>query len=176
MDSLRTDRLILRPARTDDANELHAIFGQPEAMRYWSTLPHTSLQQTVAWLDSMIAIPAAEGEDFIVEYGGRVIGKAGFYRFPEIGFILSSDYWGKGLASEALAAVIARAFAVHKLPRIIADVDPRNAASLALLTKLGFVQTGYRERTFNLAGEWCDSVDLALENSALAVAHNANVP
>ena len=145
-------------------------------MRYWSTLPHTSLQQTRDWLGSMIEIPAGEGEDFIVELGGRVIGKAGFYRFPEIGFILAPEHCGQGLASEALAAVIARAFTTHELTQIVADVDPRNAASLALLGKFGFVQTGYRERTYKLADEWCDSADLTLEKSAWTVAHTARVP
>ena len=46
--------------------------------------------------------------------------------------------------------------------RLTADVDPRNAASLRVLGKLGFVETGRAERTFLLGDEWCDSVYLAL--------------
>ena len=68
-----------------------------------------------------------EGEDFIVELDGRLIGKAGLWRFPEIGFILHPDHWGRGFAREALGFVIDRAFDVHGLPKVDADVDPRNA-------------------------------------------------
>ncbi len=74
----------------------------------------------------MIAIQPHEGEDFIVELDGKLIGKAGLWRFPEIGFILHPDHWGHGYAAEALSLVLDRAFDAHKLPKVDADVDPRN--------------------------------------------------
>ena len=40
MARIETQHLILRPARVDDADDLHAIFTRPEAMRYWSRPPH----------------------------------------------------------------------------------------------------------------------------------------
>lgn len=110
----------------------------------------------------MIAIPAGEGEDYIIEHCGEVIGKAGFYRFPEIGFILHPERWGRGLAREALGAVLDRAFVIHGLINVIADVDPRNMACLRLLSRLGFQEVGRRERTVRIGETWCDSVDLSL--------------
>lgn len=165
MPVIHTPRLVLRPARADDAEAMFAVMSDPPAMRYWSTPPHADLAQTRDFLAAMMAIPDGEGEDFIVEYQGRAIGKAGLYRFPDIGYILAREHWGKGLAKEALTAVIARAFAAHGLPRITADVDPRNAASLGLLERLGFARTGYRVRSWLVADEWCDSVDLTLERA-----------
>ena len=44
----------------------------------------------------------------------------------------------------------------------MADVDPRNEASRALLAKVGFVEVGIRERTMETHLGWCDSVDLVL--------------
>ena len=41
-----------------------------------------------------------------------------------------------------------------------AEVDPRNTASLRLLTRLGFVETGRAERTMQWRDEWCDSIYL----------------
>ena len=114
----------------------------------------------------MIAIDPAEGEDFIVEHQGAVIGKAGLYRFPEIGFIFHPAVWGQGFAREALGAVVSRAFAVHRLPAIVADVDPRNAASLAVLIRLGFAETHRAAKTWLIGGQWCDSVYLRLEAPA----------
>jgi RimJ/RimL family protein N-acetyltransferase len=162
MVEIRTERLRLRPATPADLHAIHAVLGDPRAMAYWSTPPHAGLQQTRAWLQGMIEIPTGEGEDFVVEHAGRVIGKAGLYRFPEIGFILHPDCWGKGLAAEALRVVLDRAFTVHGLDRVEADVDPRNDASLRLLGRLAFRETGRRERTWLIDGHWCDSVYLRL--------------
>ena len=159
---LTTERLTLRPASEDDLDGFHAILSDPRATAYWSTPPHTSVDQTRDWLTSMLEIPLGEGEDFVIEHKGRMIGKAGFFRFPEIGFILHPDAWGKGFAREALAAVLARGFEVHRLDAVEADVDPRNAASLNVLGKLGFVETGRESRTYRIGDEWCDSVYLKL--------------
>lgn len=160
-----TPRLRLRPARAADAGPMHAVLSDRRAMRYWATLPHVALSETEAWVRAMIGIPRGAGEDFIIEHNDAVIGKAGFYRFPEIGFILHSGQWGRGFAQEALIPVLDRAFAVHGLPAVIADVDPRNGGSLGLLFRLGFRETGRRPRTLRLGGEWCDSVDLILSPS-----------
>lgn len=159
----RTERLLLRSAKADDLEPLHAILSHPQAMAYWSSPPHESEEQTRDWLSSMIAIDAAEGEDFIVEHDGKLVGKAGLWRFPEIGFIFHPNHWGRGFAREALALVLDRAFGVHALPKVDADVDPRNAASLRLLEGLGFRETGRKERTWLVGGQWCDSVYLELD-------------
>ncbi|MFZ9395043.1 MAG: GNAT family N-acetyltransferase [Erythrobacter sp.] len=166
MVEVRTARLLLRPAVRDDAQAFHAILSDPQAMAYWSTLPHRELAETQDWVAEMIAIPRGEGEDFVIECDGRVVGKAGLYRFPEVGFILHPDAWGKGHAAEALRPVLDRAFAVHRLPEVKADVDPRNTASLRLLTRLGFREVGRANRTWNIGGECCDSVYLQLDRPA----------
>jgi RimJ/RimL family protein N-acetyltransferase len=160
---IRTPRLVLRKVRPEqDFAAMHAILSNPRAMAYWSTPPHESEDETRAWLAGMAETPPGAGEDFIIEHGGRAIGKAGFHRFPEIGYILDPAMWGQGLAREALGAVIARVFAAHDLARITADVDPRNAASIRLLEGLGFVETRRASRTWLIAGEWCDSIYFAL--------------
>ena len=163
---IRTERLLLRPARADDLEPLHAIFSDRRAMTYWSSPPHEDIEQTRSWLASMIAIQPSEGEDFIVELDGKLIGKAGLWRFPEIGFIFHPDHWGHGYAREALATVLERAFTAHDLAKIEADVDPRNAESLKLLEHLGFRETGRKDRTWFVGGRWCDSIYLALSADA----------
>jgi ribosomal-protein-alanine N-acetyltransferase len=65
----------------------------------------------------------------------------------EIGYILARDHWGKGIAAEAVSAVIDQLFAEGQR-RIFADTDPENTASLALLDRLGFKREGY------LRAEW----------------------
>ena len=164
MTILKTNRLMLRPAREGDHVDLHKAFSDPEAMRYWSTLPHTDLFQTQHFVEGMIWLKPEDGEDFIVERDGEVIGKAGFWRWPEIGFILVREHWGQGLASEATRALIEYGFETRNLPEIVADVDPNNAASIRLLEKLGFVETGREERTLQIGEDWFDSVYFGLKN------------
>lgn len=161
-DEIITARLRLRRARPADVGAIHAILSDPRAMRYWSSLPFTDLEQSRSWLAGMIEAPSGEADDYVVEQEGRVIGKAGCWRLPEIGYILHPDHWDQGLAREALTALIPVLFARHAIDAITADVDPRNAASLRLLARLGFEETGRVARTCQVGGEWQDSVYLAL--------------
>jgi RimJ/RimL family protein N-acetyltransferase len=162
---LRTRRLTLRPARPEDLMPMHAVFCEPAAMRYWSHPAHTTLDQTRAWLDATIAAPEAEASDFVIECDGRVIGKAGMWRRWEIGFILRPDHWRRGLAREALTAILDHIFATRDTDHLTAEADPRNVACLGLLASLGFTVTGTAERTLLWDDEWCDSVYLALDRA-----------
>jgi len=164
-DEIITERLRLRRARPDDLDAMHAVLSHPEAVRYWSTPPHPDLETTRAWLGGMIASPPELSEDFIVELNGRLIGKAGFYRLPDIGYILHPDAWGRGYAREALTAIVDHVWRSRpEIEALTADVDPRNERSLRLLASLGFERTGFAEKTWMVGGEWCDSVYLALRN------------
>lgn len=159
---IRTARLVLRRPRPDDLDAMFAIMSLPAVMRYWSTLPHADRAVTEGWLANMIARNEAGGEDFVIEHAGRVIGFVGAGRLPEFGFALHPDSWGQGFAQEASAAFISYAFGPLGQAELTADVDPRNAASLKVLDRLGFVETGRAENTFLLGEEWCHSVYLAL--------------
>lgn len=70
---------------------------------------------------------------------------------------------GQGYASEASEAFIAHVFGTTAAEKLVADVDPRNGASLRVLNRLGFYETGRAERTFLLGDEWCDSIYLQLD-------------
>lgn len=168
-----TPRLRLRHARPDDLVDMHAVLSDPRATRWWSTPPHASLNETRVWLESMIAGNAAGADDFVIERDGRVIGKAGFWRLPEIGYILHPDHWGQGLAAEAVGAVIDHVFSARSVPLLTADVDPANAASIRLLERLRFVKTGFAERTWNIGGEWKDSLFYGLTHEAWRQASTA---
>jgi RimJ/RimL family protein N-acetyltransferase len=162
---LLTERLILRHAVPDDLAALHAILSNPAAMQYWSTLPHVELAETKIWLDHMLA-ETGKRENYIVALRDKpalAIGKAGCWNAGEVGVLFAPSAWGHGYAAEALRAILPREFARDpNLMQIMADVDPRNAASINLLKKLGFTVTGRADRTLKLGDVWCDSLYLAL--------------
>jgi RimJ/RimL family protein N-acetyltransferase len=60
----------------------------------------------------------------------------------EIGWFLTPSRWGRGLASEAAAAIIEHGFSTVGVPEIWALVHEQNEASLALATRLGFQDAG----------------------------------
>lgn len=162
---LRTERLLIRRAQADDLDALHKVMSHPKAMRYWSRPEHETIEETQAFLEFLMGCPANGGDDYVLIYKDQLIGKAGAWSPPEIGFILHPDAWGKGLAYEALHILIPVLFQRHRTGQLTADVDPRNAACLTLLAKLGFEETGRAKRTLKWRDEWCDSVYLALGRS-----------
>ena len=175
MVEIRTSRLILRSARPDDLDAMHAVLSDPRATLWWSTPPHETLDQTRTWLDGMIA-NGPDHPDFVVELDGRVIGKAGFWNLPDVGYILHPDCWGQGLAAEAVSAAIDYVFRTCDVETLTADVDPENAASIRLLERLGFVRTGSGERTLNVGGVWKDSLFYALTRADRAAATAGQAP
>lgn len=160
-----------------------------------SELPHT-LDRTQQWLSGMISSPQNGTTDFIIvlKDTSQVTGKIGiFYPRPsnEIGILLARKFWGKGLAKEALMALLDNLFSLERsqcpapsdqspgpgyncltisefhgrwaYPSITADTDPRNSASIGLLKSCGFVESGLVKNTLMLGEEWCDSLYLRLE-------------
>lgn len=159
---LSTPRLVLRRARPENVHDLHAAFSRPETMRCWATPEHETPDETANWLDRRIS--STEADAFMVEYQSHSIGKAGAWRLPEVGLRLHPDHWSKGLAREAMTAVIDHLFVTHPLPHLTAEADARNDAPVGRLTRLGFVETHRAERRM----QWRDSICLALsrENRA----------
>lgn len=161
-DRIATARLTLRKPQMSDMADLHDAMRQPQAMRYWAHPEHETPQQTAEYLAKMIESNSRGGDDFVIEHQGRVIGKAGMWRLPEVGFLLHPDHWGKGYAREVMEAIIEHLFTWHDTDHLMAEVDPRNAASLGLLARLGFQETHRATRTMQWREEWCDSVYLRL--------------
>ena len=162
VEELRTDRLVLRRARHEDAEPMHRIMSNPVAMRYWSSPPYEEFDETKRWVASMVEAPPELSDDFIVTLDGQLIGKFGAWRLPEFGFLLDPAHWRKGYASEAMAA-----FTAHRRnvggAELTADVDPRNVQSIRLLTRHGFVEIGRAAGTWQVGDELCDSVYYRLE-------------
>ena len=81
---------------------------------------------------------------------------------------------------EAMKTFLEEVWRTIELEDIIADVDPRNEASVGMLKKFGFEEAGYRENTFETHLGWCDSLDLKLnrpkeENAEWALRKNGEL-
>lgn len=164
-------RVTLRPLADSDVPALFAVFSDEQVMRYWSTPPMREVADAQALLDeirscfvqrSLFQWGVARVED------NRVVGTCTLFnldrrnRRAEVGYALASDCWGQGLMTEALGALIAYAFGPLDLTRLEADVDPRNAPSIRIVERLGFVREGLLRERWHVGGEVQDSVILGL--------------
>lgn len=73
-----------------------------------------------------------------------------------LGYRVAPNCGGRGIASQAVHAVLQQAFGTHQLQRIEAIVRPENPASVQVLRKQGFVQFGHSHRSMELNGQWFD--------------------
>ena len=147
--NLRTERLVLRPLAPGDAGAVFTIMSDDQAMRFWDW-PAVREPQTVAEIVTGQIADMAQGRAvyWAAALGARVIGACDLSEIDrhhgraEIGFLFDRAYWGKGYATEAIAAVIGHAFGPLGLERLWARFHAGNEGSRRLLERLGFVREG----------------------------------
>jgi RimJ/RimL family protein N-acetyltransferase len=158
---IRTERLVMRPWRAEDAEALHPILvsnwdhlGPWIPARVATPVPVPELAQRLAGF----ANDFASGRDFryglFARDGHDVLGEAGLYprsaagRVPlaeadciELGYWLRADLTGRGLVTEASRALVDVAMTLPHLAHIEIRCDARNAPSAAIPRRLGFALT-----------------------------------
>lgn len=142
---LETPRMVLRPFELADAEVAHAWFGDPEVMRFISSGPDRSVEQTRARIDGYLEHQRHHGFSkwIIVEkQSGRAVGDVGFMYVKntveiELGYRLAQCFWGYGIATEVAETCLEYGFDTLGLREIIAFADPRNRASVRVMEKIG---------------------------------------
>ncbi|HEU0035191.1 MAG TPA: GNAT family protein [Kofleriaceae bacterium] len=165
---LECERVRLRPYRASDGDALFRVFGDPEVARYWSFPPWTERAQAEAYLAPLIAelpdAPTVLPWVIADRAHDELVGTTTIFawhreqRRAEIGYSLQRAHWGQGIAREAVSRVLDHGFTELGLRRFEADIDPRNAASIALVERLGFRREGLLRERWLVGGEACDSV------------------
>lgn len=163
---LDTPRLRLRPYEPRDVDDLFAMQSDPVVMRYWSYPPWTERAQAEAKLDE-IATAMGRGEAcpwaVADRSTDRLLGTCALFALVrdharcELGYALTRAAQGRGLATEAVRRVLEYAFDVLRMERVEADVDPRNAASVRLLERVGFRREGLLRARWRVSGEVQDA-------------------
>ncbi|MCO6510897.1 MAG: GNAT family N-acetyltransferase [Aridibacter famidurans] len=165
------ERIVLRQLRDSDAEDLFAIFGDDEVIRYWSSPAHESLDDSRDLiLDTLRQFKARTMFEWCAALrdSDRMIGTCTLlnvdiaHRRAEIGYALNRGFWGRGYATEIVELVIAFAFGPLNLHRLEADVHPDNAGSFRLLEKQGFKREGYLRERWHHLGRIEDGVYLGL--------------
>ena len=161
---LRTERLILRPWRQSDLEDFYAYASVDGVGQMAGWKPHENLEESQRILDRFIE----HKRTFALEYRGKAIGSLGIETydeeaFPEfadkrcraIGYVLSKEYWGRGLMPEAVREVIRYLFEDVGLDLIFCAHFLSNRQSERVQEKCGFRHYAYGsfETKFNTVEE-----------------------
>ncbi|NLA84266.1 MAG: GNAT family N-acetyltransferase [Clostridiales bacterium] len=148
---LHTERLVLRRFVIEDAQDMFNNWANdPEVTKYLSWEPHGSIEVT----ENLLRIWEKDYENpkcynWAIVFDGHLNGSIGLLNprddmgEAEAGYCISKAYWGRGIAAEALAAVLKYAFEEAGFRRIIAKHDVRNPNSGKVMRKCGmkYVET-----------------------------------
>ena len=162
---LRTERLVLRPVTADDHAALLAHWTQPDVRRFLFDGAALSAAEVAQTIEESIGDFAARGFGiWLIELGSAaglvgtatgmdstatglvgtaagLVGTAGLRPLEEYGleifYSLAPGAWGHGYATEAARAVVEYGLGPLGLPEVLAEVDEGNAASVAVVKRLG---------------------------------------
>lgn len=144
---IETERLILRRFKLEDADDMYRNWASdPEVTRYLTWPVHANVEITRKLLSDWVGLYSDGGYfNWVMEYKktGQAIGNISVVKLHEtteaadLGYCLSHSYWGQGLMSEALNAVLNYLFDVVGLNRVAACHDVNNPKSGRVMEKAG---------------------------------------
>ncbi len=150
---LTTERLCLRPWRPSDVAALHRLLNDWEVVRTLGRLPFPyAMSDAEAWVSASLA-PMADGQSYRLAItgtdngtellvGGIELRLNQAMREAELGYWVGRAYWGHGVASEAAGRLARWGMANLEIDRITASAATENAASMAVLRRIGFRHVG----------------------------------
>ena len=171
---LETRRLLLRAPLRSDARDMFRYAKDPLVSRYVVWQRHETPADSKEFLSGIIADNRSGGGiTFAVQdkESGAMIGTLGFNwidrenHVAETGYSFSREYWGRGLATEALRALMTYGFDTLHLNRIEGQCDVRNPASGRVMEKCGMRREGLLRQRYFLKGVYTDMILYAVLKS-----------
>lgn len=163
---LETKRLILKQITSAQVSELSLILSDPEVAKHDYFHPTTSEDEVMKFIERYQSEWESEEEitwGIFTHESHELIGTCGLGNLcdvtnkAEIGYAVRRSEWGKGYATEAIAAVVKYGFESAELNRIEALITPGNDASVVVLEKNGFLREGLVRERDMLKGQLVDS-------------------
>ena len=152
----------LRPPTAEDVDEFIQL--NRASLRYYRGVasPISNPQQFANYI-SRCQRDDFEGLLVCQKNGDAIVGSInlsqifrGGFQSAYLGYQVGAPFAGQGYMTEALQLVLRYAFGKMKLHRLEANIQPNNAASIALVKRAGFTKEGYSQRYLKICGRWRD--------------------
>lgn len=172
--TIETDRLVLRRFTVEDAEAMYRNWAcDPEITRFLRWAPHANAEVTRGLLEEWVenyrkqdyyhwAIEVKEDHALIGSIG--ILDVSELDECGEIGYCISKRWWGKGIMTEAVKALIAFAFQKIGLHRLEAYHSVNNPASGRVMQKAGMIFEGTARQKYKCRDGFQDSNFYAILN------------
>lgn len=142
----RTARLDVRWLTRDDFDVMYGCYSDADAMRFVGDGTPISREDCARWVEVTLRNYETRGYGMcalVLRETGEVVGFCGLVHpggqvEVELKYALRRAFWGRGLASEAAAGMVAYGMGALGIGRVIATVDPAHGVSARVLCKVGF--------------------------------------
>lgn len=160
-----TERLIIRPFKSTDLQDVFAIYNNDDTCKYllhnkWT---HEDMQERFNKKLANKVLTKESTLSLAVIFKNKVVGDLSV-RYTdmkdtvEIGYSFSNEVAGRGLATEAVRSLVIKLFNVFNVHRIQANLDARNTASQKLCERIGMRKEAHFIQDFWNKNEWTDSI------------------
>lgn len=169
--NLETERLLLRRIDENDVDEVLALRGNPETMKFIPrplTKTKEDALEHIAMIEDKIVSNTGINWGITIKGNPKIIGIIGHYRIQpenhraEIGYMSFPETNGQGYITEAIQVVVAYGFEQMNLHSVEAVIDPENIASERVLQKNGFVKEAHILENELWEGKFWDTVIYSL--------------
>lgn len=167
------DRVRLRPLVDADVDAMVVYRGDPDVCRFLPFEPQSpdDIRERIGHLFGGTSLEGERGGVVLAierRDDAAVVGDLVLFHFDvasgtaEIGWVVSPAAAGRGLATEAVRALVDTAFSVYGLRRLVARIDADNTRSIALAERLGMRREAHLVENEWFKGRWSDEVDYAV--------------
>jgi len=154
---VETRRLVLRAPGAQDVTRIAALANDHDIARMTKRMPHPfGVDDAESFVLAVAAQDPARAATFVIEHEDLgPVGVIGLFegddRVPEAGYWIGREFWGRGLATEALEGALVWASRKWKRRALVAGHFSDNPASGRVLEKAGFLYTGETRKAFSRA-------------------------
>ena len=146
-ETLKTQRLVLRPPVEEDASRLVELLDNWNVVKTLAQVPYPYKPEHAE--EFLVRCKRRRNADDRIDYcmtmDGELLGFVGIALRsggPNLGYWLGEPYWGRGIATEAVGAVVAAFFRSSERPALMSGIFLGNDASMAVQRKFGFEVVG----------------------------------
>ena len=160
---LRTKRLLLRPWRLSDVDDVFAYASDVDWGRYLPAPQPYLRRDAVEFVARAVLTSWDQEPTLAMVFEDRAAGGVNLdldlrHRTAELGYSVAKDLWGLGLVPEAAKALLDWGFQSFPIEKVFARADARNRQSVRVMEKCGMKQEAFLRKHHHFRGERIDEI------------------